>query len=105
MGDTSSGSRFFATACFFGALTVLCAPSAFSQPLATGDIAGLVKYASGAVVPSAIVTIKYAGPNDRSQSRQLAISLSISQGQNGNPGSPCLQGRGEVPDTLKFQTF
>jgi hypothetical protein len=114
MGDTKcSGRRSFATACFFGALTVLCAPSAFSQTLTTGHIAGVVKHiagvvkedARGAVVPSAIVTLKYAGQNDRSQSRQLAVSPSISQGQNGNPGSPCLRGRGEVPDALKFQTF
>jgi hypothetical protein len=61
MGDTKcSGRRFFATACFFGALTVLCAPAAFSQTLTTRDITGVVKAdARGAVVPSAIVTLKY----------------------------------------------
>jgi len=61
MGDTKrDGRRSFATACIFGALTVLCAPAAFSRTLTTGDIAGLVKKdASGAVVPSAIITLKY----------------------------------------------
>jgi hypothetical protein len=60
MGDTCSGRRFFATACFFGELTVLCAPAAFSQTLTTGDIDGVVKEdARGAVVPSAIVTLKF----------------------------------------------
>ena len=61
MGDTKcSGRRCFAIACIFGALTVLCAPAAFSQTLTTGDIAGVVKEdARGAVVPSAIVTLKY----------------------------------------------
>jgi hypothetical protein len=61
MGDTKcSGRRCFAIACIFGALTVLCAPAAFGRTLNTGDIAGLVqKDASGAVVPSAIVTLKY----------------------------------------------
>jgi len=61
MGDTKcSGRRCFATACFLGALTVLCAPAAFSQTLTTGDIAGVVKEdARGAVVRSAIVTLKY----------------------------------------------
>jgi hypothetical protein len=54
------GRRSFATACIFGALTVLCAPAAFSQTLTTGDIAGPVKKdAGGAAVPSAIVTIEY----------------------------------------------
>jgi hypothetical protein len=61
MGDTKcSGGRSLATACIFGALTVLCAPAAFNQTLTPGDIAGLVKKdASGAVVPSAIVKLKY----------------------------------------------
>ena len=60
MGDTKCSGRRFATACLFGALTVLCAPAAFSRTLTTGDIAGLVeKDASGAVVPSAIVPLKY----------------------------------------------
>jgi hypothetical protein len=67
MGDTKcSGRRCFATACIFGALAVLCAPAAFSQTLTTGDIAGIVKKdglvqkdTSRAVVPSAIVTLKY----------------------------------------------
>jgi hypothetical protein len=61
MGDTKcSGRRSFAIACIIGALTLLCAPVAFSQTLTTGDIAGLVKEdASGAMVPSAMVTLKY----------------------------------------------
>ena len=61
MGDTKcSGRRCFATVCICGALTVLCAPAAFSRTLTTGDIAGLVeKDASGAVVPSAIVPLKF----------------------------------------------
>jgi hypothetical protein len=62
MGDTTkySGRRSFSTARIFGALTVLSAPAAFSKTLATGDVAGLVENdASGAVVPSAIVTLKY----------------------------------------------
>jgi rRNA maturation protein Nop10 len=61
MGDTKcSGRRHFATACIFGALTVLCAPAKFSQTLTTGYIAGLVqKDTSGAVVPTAMVTLKY----------------------------------------------
>jgi hypothetical protein len=61
MGDTKCrGRRSLAAGCIFGALTVLCAPAAFSQTLTTGDIAGPVKKdAGGAVVPSAIVTLKY----------------------------------------------
>jgi hypothetical protein len=61
MGDTKcSGRRCFATACVIGALAVLYAPAALSQTLTSGDIAGLVKKdASVAVVPSAMVTIKY----------------------------------------------
>jgi hypothetical protein len=85
MGDTKcSGRRFFAAACIFGALTALCAPVAFSQTLTTGDIAGLVKEdASDAMVPSAMVTPQVHFQNNWSQSRRLAISVSI-----GNPGLP-----------------
>jgi hypothetical protein len=54
MGDTKrSGSRSFAAGCIFAAPTVLSAAVAFSQTVTSGDIAGLVKYARGAVVPSA----------------------------------------------------
>jgi hypothetical protein len=50
--------RFWGIRVFFAALLLCLASSAFSQTLTTGDIAGVVKDASGAVVPGATVTLR-----------------------------------------------
>src|SRR5580698_8329904 len=64
MRDTKrSGLRRVATACLFAALTMLCAPAAFTQTMTTGDIVGMVTDTSGAVVPKATVTAKFLDEN------------------------------------------
>jgi len=65
MRDTKrSGLRYAATACLFAALMMLLAPAGFSQTMTTGDIVGTVTDASGAVVPGAKVTARYADTNE-----------------------------------------
>ena len=49
---------------FLPALLLLGAPRAFSQTMTTGDVTGVVTDQSGAVVPAAAVTIKYADTNE-----------------------------------------
>src|SRR5580658_7003114 len=59
MRDTKrNGLRRFATACIFAALTLLCAPAAFSQTITTADVVGVVSDSSGAIIPGAKITIK-----------------------------------------------
>jgi hypothetical protein len=60
---TDTGSRSFAAGCIFAAPTVLSAAVPFSQTLTSGDTARLVKYARGAVVPSALAMLAIATLN------------------------------------------
>src|SRR5580700_2766021 len=65
MRDTKrSGVRYTVAACLFAALVILLAPAGFSQTMTTGDIVGTVTDASGAVVPGAKVTARYADTNE-----------------------------------------
>ncbi|HLK70224.1 MAG TPA: carboxypeptidase-like regulatory domain-containing protein [Bryobacteraceae bacterium] len=48
----------------FAALLICCAPLAFSQTITTGDVTGVISDASGAVVPSSIVTLKNTDTNE-----------------------------------------
>jgi hypothetical protein len=48
----------------FLAVWLLTAVTAFSQTLTTGDVAGTVKDSSGAVVPRAVLTLKYTDTNE-----------------------------------------
>jgi hypothetical protein len=50
--------------CIFSALLLLNAPGARGQTMTTGDVTGVVADQSGAVVPAAAVTIKYADTNE-----------------------------------------
>ena len=58
----SNRRRHLAAGCLLGAL--LLAPAAFSQTMTTGDIVGVVTDATGAVVPGAKVTIRFADTNE-----------------------------------------
>src|SRR5215469_3170930 len=60
---TRERSRQLATVCSIGVI-LLFAPAAFSQTMTTGDIVGTVTDASGAVVPGAKVTIRFADTNE-----------------------------------------
>jgi hypothetical protein len=55
--------RHVAAACFLSALPIL-APAAFGQTMTTGDIVGVVTDATGAVVPAAKITIRFADTNE-----------------------------------------
>src|SRR5215471_2273226 len=46
-----------------GALLLVCAPSAFTQTLTTGDVGGSVTDATGAIVPNVTVTLKSTETN------------------------------------------
>jgi len=52
------------TRVLFAALLVLCAPFTFSQTITTGEVAGVVTDATGAVVPATTVTIRYVDTNE-----------------------------------------
>ncbi len=65
MRDTSrNGRRLSTMACFLTALLLSIASTAFSQTMTTGDIVGTVTDATGAVVPKAMVTIKFTATNE-----------------------------------------
>jgi hypothetical protein len=63
MRDTKRRGRLSAV-CSFAALLFAPAPAAFSQTMTTGDIVGVVTDASGAVVPGAKVTARFADTNE-----------------------------------------
>jgi len=55
-------SRFLL--CILFMALAVSAPLAFSQTITTGDVAGVVKDTTGAVVPNATVTLKYTDTNE-----------------------------------------
>lgn len=67
--------RHWATACLVVAFPLLLATGAFSQTITTGDAAGVVTDASGAIVPGASVTLKSL------QSGESRTETSNAQGQ------------------------
>jgi hypothetical protein len=55
---------FTTISAFLSALFFLTAPFGFSQTFTTGDVVGVVTDTTGAVVPNATVTIKFAATNE-----------------------------------------